>query len=210
MTTDEQGLRRARGLAGTSGTGRVAVIIGGTRPTRITPGIAEWVRSVAQRDGALTYELVDLAEVGLPFLDERRMGALGHYEHEHTRAWSATVNSIDGFVFVFPQYNWGYPAVVKNALDFLYTEWRDKPTSYLTFGTRGGSRAAEQFHVILRGLGMHELDQHIEAVITKDDLDNDWQLRDPDDTLQPYTEQAQEIDVLMAEALRAEAVVAMN
>ena len=90
--------------------------------------------------------------VDLPFLDEPRMAALGHYEHEHTLAWSSLVDSFDGFIFVFPQYNWGYPAVLKNALDFLYAEWRDKPASFLTFGTRGGSLAAEQFHVVMVGL----------------------------------------------------------
>ena len=180
---------------------RVAVIVGSTRPTRITPGIAEWVRALAQRDSPLTYELLDLADLDLPFLDEPRMAALGHYEHEHTLAWSAIVDSFDGFIFVFPQYNWGYPAVLKNALDFLYAEWRDKPASFLTFGTRGGSRAAEQFHVVMLGFGIRELDQHIEAVITKDGLDDDWQLRDLGGTLQPYAHQVQAIDLLMTEAL---------
>ncbi len=46
---------------------------------------------------------------------------------------------------MFPQYNWGYPAVLKNALDYLYREWRDKPASFITYGTRGGTKAAEQF-----------------------------------------------------------------
>jgi NAD(P)H-dependent FMN reductase len=121
---------------------RVAVIIGSTRPGRICPGIAEWVRDVAQEGSPLHYELLDLAEVDLPFLDEPLMGALGQYEHEHTRAWSRTVSSYGGFVFVFPQYNWGYPAVLKNALDFLYAEWGGKPASCVTYGTRGGNRGA--------------------------------------------------------------------
>jgi NAD(P)H-dependent FMN reductase len=85
----------------------VAVVIGSTRPTRICPGIAEWVRTVAQQDSPLRYELVDLAEINLPFLDESLKAALQYYEHEHTRAWSRIVSSFDGFIFVFPQYNWG-------------------------------------------------------------------------------------------------------
>src|SRR5580658_4853320 len=80
--------------------GRVAVVIGSTRPTRICPGIAEWIMNVAQQDSPLHYELVDLAEVDLPFLDEPLMAALQQYEHEHTRAWSRTVGSYDGFIFV--------------------------------------------------------------------------------------------------------------
>jgi hypothetical protein len=66
---------------------------------------------------------------------------------------------------VFPQYNWGYPAVLKNALDYLYREWRDKPASFITYGTRGGIKAAEQFTGVLQGLHVRVLD-HAEAVIT--------------------------------------------
>jgi NAD(P)H-dependent FMN reductase len=181
--------------------GRVAVVIGSTRPARICPGIAEWVRNVAQKDSPLHYELVDLAEVNLPFLDEPLMAALQQYEHEHTREWSRTVSSFDGFIFVFPQYNWGYPAPLKNALDFLFVEWSGKPASFVTYGTRGGSRAAEQFQWILRGLDMRELDEHLEVVITLDDVDEDWQLRDLDLTMAPYLDQIRAIDAQMVAAL---------
>jgi NAD(P)H-dependent FMN reductase len=180
---------------------RVGVVIGSTRPTRICPGIAQWFRTVVQQDSPLHYDLVDLAEVNLPLLDEPLMAALGQYEHEHTRAWSRTVSSFDGFIFVFPQYNWGYPAALKNALDFLFLEWRDKPVSFLTYGTRGGNKAASQFSGVLGGLDMQELDHHIEAVITRDDLDDVWQLRDLDRTLQGYVAQAELIDAEMVEAL---------
>jgi NAD(P)H-dependent FMN reductase len=182
--------------------GRVAVVVGSTRPTRICHGIARWVMQVAQEDSPLRYELVDLVEVGLPFLDEPLKAALQQYEHEHTRAWSATVSSFDGFIFVFPQYNWGYPAPLKNALDYLYFEWRDKPASYATYGTRGGSKAAGQFHMVLAGLHMRELDDHLELVITDDDVDADWQLRDLDATLRPYLAQARAVDAQMVEALK--------
>ena len=89
---------------------RVAVVVGSTRPTRICPGIARWVLQAAQEESLLRYELIDLAEVNLPFLDEPLKAALGKYKHEHTKAWSRVVSSFDGFIFVFPQYNWGYPA----------------------------------------------------------------------------------------------------
>jgi len=181
--------------------GRVAVVIGSTRPGRICPGIADWVRSVAQQGSPLRYELLDLAEIDLPFLDEPLMAALGHYEHEHTRAWSRTVNSFDGFIFVFPQYNWGYPAPLKNALDFLYMEWAGKPTSYVTYGTRGGSRAASQFHELLTGLDMRELDDHLEAVVTLEDLDDAWQLLDLQATFEPNRPLVRTIDMQMVAAL---------
>lgn len=115
---------------------RIAVVIGSNRPKRICPEIAEWVRATAERGSSLTFELLDLGAVALPFLDEPAMAALGEYVHEHTRGWSGLVSSYDGFVFVFPQYNWGYPAVLQNALDYLYAEWRDKPAALVTYGTR--------------------------------------------------------------------------
>jgi NAD(P)H-dependent FMN reductase len=180
---------------------RVAIVIGSTRPTRITAGIATWIRDELSKDSELHYELLDLAEIELPFLDETFMAALGKYEHEHTLRWSEIVQSFDGFVFVFPQYNWGYPAVLKNALDFLYDEWSDKPASFVTFGTRGGSRAAEQFATILMGLHMKSLDYHLEVVITEEDLDDNWQLSDIDATLRPYAEQTQTINAEMVSSL---------
>ena len=181
---------------------RVAVIIGSTRPSRICPGIAQWFQDVAQEHSPLRYELVDLAEVNLPFLDEPLMAALGQYEHEHTRAWSRMVSSYGGFVFVFPQYNWGYPAPLKNALDFLYAEWSGKSASYVTYGTRGGNRGARQIREVLAGLDMRELDDHLEVVIRLDDVDEDWQLKDLGSTLRPYVEQARTIDVQMIDALK--------
>jgi NAD(P)H-dependent FMN reductase len=182
--------------------GRVAVVIGSTRPSRICPGIAEWVMQVAQDGSRLQYEVLDLAEVNLPFLDEPLQAALQHYEHEHTRAWSRIVSAFDGFIFVFPQYNWGYPAPLKNALDYLYVEWRDKPASYVTYGTRGGNKAAAQFRGLLGGLHMQELDDHLEVIITEDDVDGNWQLRDLDATLRPYRAETRKIDAEMVEALK--------
>lgn len=180
---------------------RVAVVVGSTRPTRICPGIAQWVMKTVQEGSPLEYELIDLAEVNLPFLDEPFKAALGRYEHEHTRAWSRTVSSFDGFIFVFPQYNWGYPAPLKNALDFLYHEWAGKPSCCVTYGTRGGPRSAAQMRSVFEGLKMQQLDNHVEVSISAEAVDEEFQLRDVDGTLQPYLEQTRALDAQMVEAL---------
>jgi NAD(P)H-dependent FMN reductase len=181
---------------------RIAVVIGSTRPTRIGAGIAEWVKDVAQEGSPLRYELIDLAEITLPFLDEPLKAALGQYEHEHTRAWSRVVSGYDGFIFVFPQYNWGYPAPLKNALDFLYDEWHDKPATSVTYGTRGGNKAAQQLHGVLEGIHMRPLEDRIEIVITDADVDEDWQLRDLDATLRPYLPLLRVLDAQLLDALQ--------
>lgn len=180
---------------------RIAVVIGSSRPGRICPGIAAWARDVLADNSRLDYELIDLAEVDLPMLDEPLMAALGHYEHEHTRAWSRRVSGFDGFFFVFPQYNWGYPAIVKNALDYLYDEWHGRPASLLTYGTRGGNLAADQLIQVMRGVDMAVLDVHVEAKVTKADLDENWQLRDLAATLEPTCAQVRAVDEAFTNAL---------
>jgi NAD(P)H-dependent FMN reductase len=200
--TPGEGPDNASSLAGDrQGHKRIGVVIGSTRPRRICPGIAGWFTKAAQQESHLRYELINLAEIDLPFLDEPLKAALREYEHEHTHAWSKLISSYDGFVFVFPQYNWGYPAPLKNALDFLYYEWHDKPATSVTYGTRGGNKAAVQFLGVLEGLHMRPLADRLEIVIADEDVDKHWQLRNFDVTLSPYREQARQLDAQLAEAL---------
>jgi NAD(P)H-dependent FMN reductase len=180
---------------------RVAVVIGSTRTNRICPNIAAWALRLLQVGSGLHYELVDLAEVNLPFLDEPRKPALGNYQHEHTKAWSAVVSSFDAFVFVFPQYNWGYPAPLKNALDFLHDEWRDKPAGLVTYGTRGGVRGATQLRGVLEGLNMRTLEIGVELRIAKADVDRLGQLLDLETTLHPFVPAVRALDEKLVEAL---------
>jgi len=134
--------------------GKIGVVVGSTRPRRICGAIARWVLETARGEGSLDYGLIDLAEVALPFLDEPVMAALGQYEHEHTKRWSRLVRSYDGFIFVMPQYNRGYTAVLKNALDFLYAEWHEKASAMVTYGSHGGGKGADQLGAVLQALGM--------------------------------------------------------
>ena len=180
---------------------RVAVIIGSTRPARICPGIARWTREALSADSPLRYDVIDLADVGLPFLDEPLKPALRDYEHEHTKAWSSLIGGYQGFVFVFPQYNWGYPAPLKNALDFLYYEWRGKPAASVTYGTRGGGKGADQLRQVFEGLHMRPLETRLEVVITDDQVDGAWQLTDLAATMRPYAKLFRQLDAEMIEAL---------
>lgn len=173
---------------------QIAVVVGSTRPARICPAVAAWAQAELQAGSPLQYELLDLAEVDLPLLDEPLKAALQDYRHEHTRQWSRLAASFDGFLFVFPQYNWGYTAALKNALDYLYVEWRDKPASVFTYGTRGGNKGAQQLITVLHGLHMTVLESHVEAVITDADVDGDWQLIDPAAVLRPVLPQLRRVD----------------
>ena len=180
---------------------RVAVVIGSTRPNRICAGISDWTIRLLQASSELRYELVDLADVNLPFLDEPLKPALGNYQHEHTKAWSRLVSSFDAFVFVFPQYNWGYPAPLKNALDFLYIEWHDKPAGLVTYGTRGGEKGAAQLRGVLQGVHMRTIDHNVELRITDADVDQLEQLVDLEATLAPFGSAVRALDQQLVEAL---------
>jgi NAD(P)H-dependent FMN reductase len=132
----------------------VLVILGSTRAGRICPTIANWVIGVARSCTALEYELVDLLDWPLPFEDEPGIPALGSYLHEHTRAWSRKVASAAAIVFVTPQYNWGYPAPLKNAIDHLYQEWTGKSLVIISYGGHGGNKCAAQLRQVAEGLHM--------------------------------------------------------
>ena len=187
---------------------RVGVVVASSRPSRICPGIASWIQRALQdalgaerSDAAIRYESIDLAEIDLPFLDEPIIPALGRYQHDHTKAWSELVDGYHGFLFVLPQYNWGYPATLKNALDFLYREWTNKPATYATYGNRGGPLAAQQIHQVLNGLHMRLLDDHLEITITFDDFTEEGQVKDLDAVLTPYRDRINCIGHQMLAAL---------
>lgn len=130
------------------------VIIGSTRPGRVGLPVASWFAGRAA-SSAFDVEVVDLAEVALPLLDEPHHPRLGRYEHEHTRAWSATVRRGDAYVFVVPEYNYGYNAATKNAIDYLHAEWKNKPVGFVSYGgVAAGTRAVQALKQVVTTLSM--------------------------------------------------------
>lgn len=73
------------------------------------------------------------------------------YPDPSVAVWSETVSAWDGLIIVSPQYNWGIPALLKNSLDHLYTEWRGKPVAIITLGGHGGGKCAEQLKIVCGG-----------------------------------------------------------
>lgn len=129
------------------------VVIASTRPGRVGLPVAQWFTGRARAHGAFEVEVVDLAEVGLPLLDEPHHPRLGRYTHDHTKAWSATVARGDAYVFVMPEYNYGFNAALKNALDYVFVEWHDKAVSFVSYGgVSGGLRAVQMLKLVLSAL----------------------------------------------------------
>ena len=100
------------------------------------------------------FEVVDLKQWPLPMDDEPGIPAIDDYAFEHTRNWSRKVAEAAAFVFVTPQYNWGYPAPLKNAIDHLYKEWSGKPAVIITYGGHGGDKCGRQLRQVLKSLKM--------------------------------------------------------
>lgn len=131
------------------------IVVASTRPGRVGLPIGRWVRDRAVEHGAFDVDLIDLAEINLPFLDEPKHPRLGEYQHQHTREWSARITRGDAFVFVTPEYNHSFNAPLKNAIDFLYAEWQYKPVGFVSYGgVAAGTRAVQALKPTLAILRM--------------------------------------------------------
>jgi NAD(P)H-dependent FMN reductase len=139
---------------------KLNVIIGSTRPGRAGPAIAQWLTEAAREHGLFDVHLVDLADFGLPLLDEAAHPMARQYEHEHTRRWSASVASADAFVFLTPEYDYFAPASLVNAVQTLMPEWFYKPAGVVSYGgISGGLRSAQVLRQLLSNVNVHAIPQ---------------------------------------------------
>jgi NAD(P)H-dependent FMN reductase len=163
---------------------KVAIIIGSTRPGRVGDQVGRWVLEQSSKRTDAFFELVDLKEMNLPLLDEPVPPSMGQYTKEHTKKWSAKVNSFDAFVFVSPEYNHGISGALKNAIDFLYKEWNNKAAGFVAYGSAGGTRAVEQLRLVMAELQVADVRAQV-ALSLRTDFEN-YKIFKPD----PHHEKA--------------------
>jgi NAD(P)H-dependent FMN reductase len=179
----------------------LAIVIGSTRPGRIGPKFAAWFRSRAIEHGGFEVELVDLAALKLPFLDEPGFPRLHQYVHEHTINWGRIVERCDAFVFVTPEYNFGYSAVLKNAIDYLSQEWADKPVGFLSYGgVAAGTRAVQQLKQVVTALKMIPIAESVNIPFFSQFIDDSGTVR-PNDLM------TRSADAMLDELVRVAALV---
>jgi NAD(P)H-dependent FMN reductase len=131
------------------------ILVASTRPGRVGLPVAEWFRDRAEAEGSFEVDFADLAAIDLPLMDEPNHPRLRQYTHDHTREWSARVDAADAFVFVMPEYNYGFTAPLKNAIDFLHQEWAYKPVGLVSYGgVAAGTRAAQMIKQVVTTLRM--------------------------------------------------------
>jgi NAD(P)H-dependent FMN reductase len=131
---------------------KIAVILGSTRPGRNGEAVARWVYEIAKKRADAEFEFVDIKDFNLPLLDEPVPPSQGQYSKEHTRVWSAKIDSFDGYIFVTAEYNHGIPGALKNAIDYLYKEWNNKAAGFVDYGSAGGVRAVEHLRLVMAEL----------------------------------------------------------
>ena len=133
---------------------KIGIIVGSTRPGRFGDKPAEWIAERAKATGNFDVEIVDLRDFPLPFFDETMSPAWGPSQAEGAKAWQDKIASLDGFIITAAEYNRSPTGVLKNALDYAYTEWNNKPVAFVGYGGVGGSRAIEQLRLIAVELQM--------------------------------------------------------
>ena len=134
---------------------RLHVVIASTRPGRVGPAPAKWFYEHAKKHGSFDAHLVDLADFNLPVFDEPHHPSRREYTKDHTRKWSGSVNAADAFVFITPEYNYGPPPSLLNALDYLFWEWQYKAVSLAGYGgISGGGRSTHAIKPTLVSLKM--------------------------------------------------------
>lgn len=173
------------------------IILASTRPGANSRPVGEWFAGLAADHGGFEVTLVDLADVGLPLLDEPEMASTGDYRHRHTKEWSMLVDRADAIVWVMPMYNGGFGAPQKNAIDFLYREWQGKPVGLVSYsgGGSGGVPAAEMLKPVLARVGMLPTESGV-AIARIDDRVDDQR------RFQPAEQHTQEAKLLLDELVR--------
>ncbi|MFY0255081.1 NADPH-dependent FMN reductase [Chitinophaga sp. 30R24] len=122
---------------------KLKIISATVRPGRKGPMVAQWILEQVNKQGIFEAEVLDLGEINLPLMNEPVHPIMKQYEHDHTKAWSAKIEEADAFIFVTSEYDYSYPASLKNALEYLVHEWGYKPAGLVSYsiGPFAGVRA---------------------------------------------------------------------
>ena len=165
---------------------KIQVILGSTRPGRITERVAKWAVAEAGKLENVDVELVDLAEYDLPFFDEPISP-----RYNPNRVINAPVKKLltklaeaDGYVVVTPEYNHSISAVLKNMFDYLDFQLTRKPVLAIAHGSVGGARAIEHLKAIISEAGAVAVPQTIAMHGASELLDADGNY--VGDTTNPY------------------------
>lgn len=164
-----------------SDTMKVKVVLGSTRQGRSSDKLAQYLERVLAKRTDIKIELIDLRDYNLDFLsDETPPARRKTITDPLVQRWAETVTNADAFIIVVPEYNAGYPGVLKNALDSLYNEWNGKPVGFVGYsgGPTGGTSAVLQLRAVANALKMVPVDCQINIPTVWKAFDNTGNLAD--------------------------------
>jgi len=130
---------------------KIKIILGSTRQNRFSDKPGAWIFAEARKKEGVDAELLDLRDYPLPFFDEPMSPTMikeGKYPNEIARKWALKIREADAFIIVTPEYNHGTSAVLKNALDYIYAEWNNKPVGFVSYGGASGARSVEHLRLV--------------------------------------------------------------
>jgi len=156
---------------------RIAVIISSTREGRFADVPARWATARLAEVAGIEVDLVDLRDHPLPEYDIPSPARTPRkYASDAIAAFAEHIDKADGFVILTAEYNHGYTAALKNAMDHLFVEWTRKPVAFIGWGQVGGSRAIEQlrqvaceFEMVPLRYAVHILADVLRPLMTSDD-----------------------------------------
>lgn len=129
---------------------KIGIVVGSVREGRNAEAVAKYVYDFAAKrnDEAVEYELIDLANYKLAILGTEAT----EDQQAAVKAWSEKMASVDGYVFITPEYNRSIGGALKNALDYLNPELNNKAAGFVGYGGVGGSYAHANMRLLLAEL----------------------------------------------------------
>lgn len=144
---------------------KIQVILGSIREGRNGEKVADWFMNTVKDFKDADIELVDLKDYPMPLFEDAEsplMRGTNQNANQDVQKWLDKINEADAYVFVTPEYNHGVPGPYKNAIDYGYAEWAEKPLGLVGYGAAGGgSRAVEHWRQIAAQLSMYDIYDHI-------------------------------------------------
>jgi NAD(P)H-dependent FMN reductase len=128
-----------------TGPSKLAVVIGSVREGRFGPVIASWVAVLAGQHGGFSVDVIDLAEFDIPVTlpaDPPKYAGDAYPRPARLRPLTGRIEAADAFIVVTPEYNHSYPAGLKAAIDWHFTQWTAKPVAFVSYGGPAGGRHA--------------------------------------------------------------------
>ena len=176
---------------------KIGVVLGSIRQGRFGAQVAEWTMENLPAVDGVEVELLDLKSFNVPLLTVPTVpgAAQRKYSSDEVRAWSAAIDSCDGFLFVTAEYNHSIPGAFKNALDSLGPEWWGKAVGFISYGADGGIRAVEHWRTVVANMGMTDVRAQLPIYMFNEKAE--------DGTFTPNSRRAAELSGLYEQVLDA-------